>query len=412
MSGAASVPVAPAASLGAGGAEGSSANGAGGSRDTAGRQGMATDAPEASSAAASGEKHGSSSPHSFARAKTSDSKHEGPPSAKGRASAQGRTGGTQAHKPKPTPQAGTDFSRTLALSLSAPVVTKTPVPEKTDGKPAKKTSGPEASKGDTTDPVALALAWMGHTGPVLRAPAPAGAGAEASGQPGKPAASRAVTAPGAHSTQAVSDTLQHEETQALIHAAAESAPLSKVASAPSGGAAHGVGSTGTPGRAETLAAAQLAAGAQALPSNLSATAPGPALTAPVGSSAWTEQLGARLTWMTQQGVQSASLQLSPQHLGPLQVSISVQHGQASVWFGAAQADTRQALARAMPELRAMFANQGLTLTDSGVSHDAPRDAHRSANRGVTPVGEVGGVETVSSSASAALTGVGLIDTYA
>ena len=110
----------------------------------------------------------------------------------------------------------------------------------------------------------------------------------------------------------------------------------------------------------------------AIPTHVAAD-PAARLSAPVGTDGWTEELGARLTWMTHQGVQSATLQLSPEHLGPLQVSISVQHGEASVWFGAAHADTRQALEQAMPQLRQMLSGQGLTLTDSGVSRDGPRE---------------------------------------
>jgi flagellar hook-length control protein FliK len=141
-----------------------------------------------------------------------------------------------------------------------------------------------------------------------------------------------------------------------------------------------------------------------------AASPAARLSAPVGTDGWTEELGARLTWMTHQGVQSATLQLSPEHLGPLQVSISVQHGEASVWFGAAHPDTRQALEQAMPQLRQMLSGQGLTLTDSGVSRDPPREqAPRKASE--PPAGA--GAEA----SSAALSGpsrapLGMVDAYA
>jgi len=138
--------------------------------------------------------------------------------------------------------------------------------------------------------------------------------------------------------------------------------------------------------------------------------PGAALSAPVGTTAWTDQLGARLTWMTHQGIGSASLQLSPKHLGPLQVSISVHHGQASVWFGAAHADTRQALEQAMPQLRQMFSGQGLTLTDSGVSHESPRG--RESHQG--SVGQVGAIAEESGAGTSGSVAVrlGLVDAYA
>jgi flagellar hook-length control protein FliK len=77
--------------------------------------------------------------------------------------------------------------------------------------------------------------------------------------------------------------------------------------------------------------------------------------------------------MVQQGNHSASLRLSPEHLGPLEVRISVQNDQASVWFGAAHADTRAAIEHALPRLRELFASQGLSLADAGVFREPPRE---------------------------------------
>src|SRR5437868_735552 len=91
-----------------------------------------------------------------------------------------------------------------------------------------------------------------------------------------------------------------------------------------------------------------------------------ALHQPVGSSAWADELGTRMTLMASRGQHSASLRLSPEHLGPLEVRIAVRDDQASVWFGAAHADTRAAIEQALPRLRELFASQGLSLTDAGV----------------------------------------------
>ncbi len=139
-----------------------------------------------------------------------------------------------------------------------------------------------------------------------------------------------------------------------------------------------------------------------------------ALSSPVGSNAWNDELGGRLTWMAQQGIESASLQLSPEHLGPVQVSISVHNGQASVWFGAAQPDTRTALQQSLPQLRLLFANQGLTLADAGVSREPPRgQSQRSAPRGAAPVASIGAASSDSAAGVAmAAAGLGLVDTYA
>jgi flagellar hook-length control protein FliK len=131
----------------------------------------------------------------------------------------------------------------------------------------------------------------------------------------------------------------------------------------------------------------------------------------VGSAAWNDELGGQLTWMTRQGIESGSLKLSPEHLGPVEVRISVHNGDASVWFGANQSDTRAALEQALPRLREMFASQGLTLTDSGVSRESPRNPSKSATpQGISAVSAVGSAE---SSASVALRmSLGLVDTYA
>ncbi|HEY4213855.1 MAG TPA: flagellar hook-length control protein FliK [Steroidobacteraceae bacterium] len=135
---------------------------------------------------------------------------------------------------------------------------------------------------------------------------------------------------------------------------------------------------------------------------------------PVGSSAWSDELGTKITWMAHQGIESASLQLSPAHLGPVEVKISVQDGGTSVWFGAAQADTRAALEQALPRLREMFSTQGLTLADAGVSREPPKQ--QAKQQGIQAIGAIGGVSGAcaddSSTAAAIRIRLGLLDTYA
>lgn len=97
------------------------------------------------------------------------------------------------------------------------------------------------------------------------------------------------------------------------------------------------------------------------------------LHAPVGTDRWADELGSRVTMMVDRNQQSASLRLSPEHLGPLEVRISVTDDKASVWFGAAHADTRAAIEDALPRLREMLASQGLSLSDAGVFREPPRD---------------------------------------
>lgn len=140
-------------------------------------------------------------------------------------------------------------------------------------------------------------------------------------------------------------------------------------------------------------------------------APPPAeLRSPVGTPAWREELGTQLTWMAHRGVESASLRLSPEHLGPLEVRISMHAGEASVWFGAANADTRSALDQSLPQLREMFASQGLVLADAGVFRDAPRGQPKSVS--VSSAGNRIGTAATEPITRAVALSIRLLDTYA
>jgi flagellar hook-length control protein FliK len=172
--------------------------------------------------------------------------------------------------------------------------------------------------------------------------------------------------------------------------------------------------------ASTAAAAGLTAATQlSSAAHLASQQQGPApsamsLSSPVGTSAWTDELGTKVTWMAHQGIESASLQLSPEHLGPLQVNISVHDGQASVWFGAAQPDTRTALQQSLPHLRQLFASQGLSLADAGVSREPPRGQSQQQSARSAP--SISGVASVSlervDTRVSSIGGLGLLDTYA
>ena len=133
---------------------------------------------------------------------------------------------------------------------------------------------------------------------------------------------------------------------------------------------------------------------------------------PVGASGWSDELGVRLTVMAHTGVGSASLRLTPENLGPLEVRIAVRDSSASVWFGAQHPDTRLVLEQALPRLRELFAAQGLNLTDTGVSREPPGETQRNpqgatAASGSAPPDATGSVVTTDVRARA-----GLIDTYA
>jgi flagellar hook-length control protein FliK len=128
----------------------------------------------------------------------------------------------------------------------------------------------------------------------------------------------------------------------------------------------------------------------------------------VGDPRWADDLGHRLASMVRTGESSASLQLTPLDLGPLEINVSVRDSQATVHFGASNADTRALLEASMPRLREMLAAQGFELLDSSVSQGFARQTrHESAG---TPRGDALGESPSVSAPQIHI--AGLLDLYA
>ena len=88
---------------------------------------------------------------------------------------------------------------------------------------------------------------------------------------------------------------------------------------------------------------------------------------PVLDPAWSNAVGKQVSLLVSRNVRGAELRLSPAELGPVQVQISVDDNVAKVAFTAGQAVTREALEQALPRLREMLADQGMSLGDASVS---------------------------------------------
>jgi flagellar hook-length control protein FliK len=129
---------------------------------------------------------------------------------------------------------------------------------------------------------------------------------------------------------------------------------------------------------------------------------------PVHSPRWAEDFGARVSLMVRGGESSASLQLSPVDLGPVEVNVTVRDSQASIHFGAAQAETRALLEASIPRLREMLAAQGFNLLDASVSQGFARqsrpDVPAAMRPGTESEGEVVEVTRITAN--------GLLDLYA
>lgn len=149
-----------------------------------------------------------------------------------------------------------------------------------------------------------------------------------------------------------------------------------------------------------------------MPSEVAPRVSPPPIPSPLGTPQWSQDFAARVSWLVDRGDQHASISVSPEELGPIEIRLAVREGEASIWFGAAHSETRAAIEQALPRLRDMLAGMGLSLADAGVFEHAPpdprrgfvrADARRAAGDGAQP----GAVETLLRTARR-----GLIDDYA
>lgn len=133
------------------------------------------------------------------------------------------------------------------------------------------------------------------------------------------------------------------------------------------------------------------------------------ISVPVSDRNWSGAVASQVQWLVSNNVQSATLQLSPDHLGPVEVRIDVQSSQVNVSFTASHPDTRSALEQSVPQLRAILANGGLTLGQTSVQQESRPGSHYSPGTSRSPVQTAQSVDSVSISSAR---GLGLIDEYA
>ncbi|MGE4243977.1 flagellar hook-length control protein FliK [Ramlibacter sp.] len=185
------------------------------------------------------------------------------------------------------------------------------------------------------------------------------------------------------------------------------------------GAAHG----------PSLPHAAAVANANALP-DASATPAAPAHRAALFAhpldAAFPGELASEVRLLVAGGVQTAELRLNPAELGPIRIELALSEGRADMSFAAASETTRAGIAQALPALREMLAEGGLSLGDAGIGagahahdgHAQQRAAQASASHahrqgggqedGATDPGSAGAVARAASPGA----GRGMLDLYA
>lgn len=99
------------------------------------------------------------------------------------------------------------------------------------------------------------------------------------------------------------------------------------------------------------------------------------IASPLGSSGWSEEFSQKISWMSTQQNQVAELHLNPPDLGPLDVVLKISDNQATALFTSPHSSVRDAIENAMPRLREILADSGITLGNATVSDQTPRDGN-------------------------------------
>ncbi|MBI5781095.1 MAG: flagellar hook-length control protein FliK [Rhodocyclales bacterium] len=140
-------------------------------------------------------------------------------------------------------------------------------------------------------------------------------------------------------------------------------------------------------------------------------------TPPADAERWASETTQRLVWVAGRGETKAELQLTPPSLGKLEVSLQLNNDQLTAHFVAASQAARDALERALPQLREQLAQSGLSLGQTSVStggSDSNPQSQKDPASGRSVPGTTSRVSTAPDSLSLKITRAGssLIDHYA
>jgi len=135
----------------------------------------------------------------------------------------------------------------------------------------------------------------------------------------------------------------------------------------------------------------------------------------VDTPEFAQGLSERVSYMVDNNLTGAKLQVNPAQLGPIEVRIAVQGNQAQVWLTAHSAVTRDALEASSPKLREMLGAQGFGQVSVDISQRSFQERSTySQPYDWTP--SVGGSKSAvalsSSAASTPRTSSGTLDAYA
>lgn len=143
---------------------------------------------------------------------------------------------------------------------------------------------------------------------------------------------------------------------------------------------------------------------------------------PVNNPNWGNEVSQKVVWLAGQDKQTAQLTLNPPHLGPLEVTLNIHGDQANAVFVSPHAEVRDALEKALPQLRDMMQDAGVQLGQANVSSESSRQAwndgaaSQGSSSGRSSSGFSGGMgddgEVAPLPSRSLRSNLGLVDTFA
>ncbi len=106
-----------------------------------------------------------------------------------------------------------------------------------------------------------------------------------------------------------------------------------------------------------------------------AAAPSLQMTQPLPGNGWQDEFSGHVALLVKQGLKDAELRLNPPQLGPIKIQLNVHQDQANIVFTSQHAVVREAIEAAMPRLREMLADAGITLNDAQVDDQGRAFGH-------------------------------------
>lgn len=134
----------------------------------------------------------------------------------------------------------------------------------------------------------------------------------------------------------------------------------------------------TGGESSSFANMQSQGGTTSFAQLMSQATPQP-LTQNIHRPEWGQALGQRIGWMIGNKLQGAQLRITPAHLGPVDIRISIENNVAQVAFISQHQVVRDALEQAVPRLRDMLESQDLELGDVDISDRRETAQHQTAD---------------------------------